>query len=132
MSTILQKISGVTLAGIVGMYIGILDVSAQLRNTLVNTLVNTGQKANIQTDRSIGQVAGSVIQVFLSLLGVVFAVIIVYGGFKWMAAEGEEKKIAEARGLMFQGVIGLAITLGAYTIATFFVDTLQDAAGFKK
>lgn len=129
--SITRKIFGVVIGGVVSIHVGALEVSAQLRNTLINTLVNTGERASIQTERSIGQVVGGVIQVFLGLLGVAFAVIIVYGGFKWMAAEGEEKKIAEARGLMYQGIIGLAIVLGAYTIATFFVTALQEAAGFK-
>ncbi len=60
-----------------------------------------------------------IIRVLLSLLGVIFLVIILYGGFKWMTAGGNEEQVAAAKKLIINGSIGLAIIICAYAIALF-------------
>ncbi len=101
--------------------------------TQINEVLNkTGGIAKIDTARSIGQVVGGVIQVALGLLGLIFLILLVYGGFKWMESKGDDKKVTEAQGLMFQAIIGIAITLSAFAITAFFTGALQDIAGFKK
>ena len=71
----------------------------------------------------------SVINVALGLLGVIAVVIILIGGFKWMTAGGNEDKVAEARKLIFAGIIGLAIILAAWAIAKFVITSLSQATG---
>ena len=73
---------------------------------------------------------GSIINVALSLLGIVALVIILVGGFEWMTAGGEEEKTTEARKRIFAGVIGLAIILSAYAIAKFVFIKLGEATDF--
>lgn len=68
-----------------------------------------------------------IISVALSLLGIVALVIILAGGFKWMTAGGSEDKVAEARKLIFSGIIGLAIILSSYAIAQFVLGQLSAA-----
>ena len=80
-------------------------------------------------NQSIESTIAQIINVALSLLGVVAVVIILAGGFKWMTAGGNEDKVAEARKLIFAGVIGLAIILSAFAIATFVLNNLADATG---
>ena len=72
---------------------------------------------------------GKIINVALSLLGVVAVVIVLLGGFKWMTAGGNEEKTTEARNLIFAGVIGLAIILSAWAIALFVLKSLATATG---
>ena len=69
----------------------------------------------------------SIINVALGLLGIISVVIILIGGFKWMTAGGNEEKVGEAKQLIFSGIIGLAIILSAYAIASFVVDRLASA-----
>lgn len=71
----------------------------------------------------------SVISVAMGLLGTIAVVIVLYGGFKWMTAGGEESKVEEAKNLIIQGVIGLAIILSAYAIANFILSTLLKGTG---
>ncbi len=71
----------------------------------------------------------SIIRVALTLLGIVALVIILAGGFKWMTAGGSEDKVAEARKLIFSGVIGLAIILSSFAIAQFVLGQLSAATG---
>lgn len=64
--------------------------------------------------------AARIIKVALSILGTVFLVLVLYAGFLWMTAGGEDGKIETAKKLLSDAVIGLAIILSAYAI-TFFV-----------
>lgn len=72
---------------------------------------------------------GKLINVALSLLGVIAVVIILAGGFKWMTAGGNDDKVAEARKMIFSGIIGLAIILSSWAIALFVLNRLRDATG---
>ncbi|MFH1193692.1 MAG: hypothetical protein V1661_01715 [bacterium] len=69
----------------------------------------------------------SIINVAMGLLGMVVVVLILAGGFMWMTAAGSEEKITKAKGLIFGGVIGLAIILSAYAVAQFVVSSLLKA-----
>ena len=66
-----------------------------------------------------------VIQLILSLLGVVFLLLIVYAGFQWMTSRGESGVVKKAKDLLTEAVIGLIIILSANTIAFFVIRALQ-------
>ena len=68
-----------------------------------------------------------IINVTLSLLGIVAVVIILWGGFRWMTAGGNEESVSEARKIIFSGIIGLAIILSAYAVARFVLEQLYQA-----
>ncbi len=70
---------------------------------------------------------GSLIRVALGFLGVVAVVIILLGGFKWMTAGGNDEKVGEAKRLIVAGIIGLAIILSAYAIASFVISSIVGA-----
>jgi len=81
-------------------------------------------------ESDIRQTVGQIINVALSLLGIVALVIILAGGFKWMTAGGNEEKVMEARKMIFSGIIGLAIILSGFAIARFVLNQLASATGF--
>lgn len=68
-----------------------------------------------------------IIRVAMGLLGIVAVVIILIGGFTWMTAGGNEEKVGEAKKWIFAGIIGLAIILSAYAIASFVINNLVNA-----
>ena len=70
-----------------------------------------------------------IINVALSLLGIVAVVIILIGGFKWMTSGGDETKVGDARKFIFAGVIGLAIIMSSWALATFVLNKLGTATG---
>ncbi len=80
-------------------------------------------------NESLIKTATRIINVALGLLGVIAVVIILIGGFKWMTAGGNEDKVAEARKMIFAGIIGLAIILSAWAIAKFVIQSLSQATG---
>ncbi len=77
---------------------------------------------------SIDPLIASVIQSLLSLLGVIFLVLMVYGGYLWMTAAGNEEKVTKAKNLMTAAIIGLIIVVGSYAISVFVVGKMQEAA----
>jgi len=66
--------------------------------------------------RGIKGVIGLVIKGLLSLLGMVFLILVIWGGFKWMTSQGNADKIKEAKGLIVNAAIGLAIVVTSYVI----------------
>lgn len=77
--------------------------------------------------RDVRQTVAQIINVALGLLGIVAVVIILVGGFEWMTAGGNEEKTGEAKARITAGIIGLAIILSAYAIATFVIRSLTQA-----
>ncbi len=73
----------------------------------------------------------SIIRVAMGLLGIVAVVIILVGGFKWMTAGGNEDQVGEAKKWIFSGIIGLAIILSAYALASFVITQLSAATGIQ-
>ena len=74
--------------------------------------------------REVRDVAVSVIQTLLGILGILALIIVLIGGFKWMTAGGNEEKTEEAKKLLGAGVIGLVIILSSWAIATYVINTL--------
>ncbi|MBI4253170.1 hypothetical protein HY623_03280 [Candidatus Uhrbacteria bacterium] len=101
-------------------------VVAQGAITSANTGLNeTARNAGYQTTNvSIPQFVGTVINAALGIIGVIFLVLIVYGGMLWMLSEGDETKIGSARGLIFHSIIGLILVLSAYAITSFVVGSI--------
>lgn len=77
--------------------------------------------------RDVRSTISSIIRVAMGLLGIVAVVIILIGGFTWMTAGGNEEKVGEAKKWIFSGVIGLAIILSAYALASFVINQLVNA-----
>jgi len=85
--------------------------------------VNFGENIGLAR-RDPREVVALIIRVFMGFLGTIAVVIILFGGFKWMTAGGNEEKVGEAKKLLASGVIGLIIILMAYAIATFVLTRL--------
>lgn len=72
-------------------------------------------------------IIAKIIRIFLGLLGIIAVAIIVYGGFIWMTAAGEPKKVDRAKDILKAGVIGLIIILAAFAITQFIFNSLFEA-----
>ena len=92
----------------------------------------TAIKGQIQTGSGLGTadpraMAAKVINIMLGFLGIIAVVIILFGGFKWMTAAGNDDKVGEAKKLLGAGVIGLVIVLMSYGLAQFVINSLVTA-----
>lgn len=88
---------------------------------LQGTAENAGLAKSRATPTLLPTLIGNYIQIFLSLLGVIFLILIVYGGFKWMKARGKADEIEKAKDVIIDAVIGLVIIVAAYTITSFVI-----------
>ncbi len=72
-------------------------------------------------------VVARIIRVALGLLGIIALVLIIYAGFLWMTAAGNEQQIDDAKKFLINTAIGLAIILSAYAIVSFIISQLTGA-----
>ena len=68
-----------------------------------------------------------IVQALLGFLGIIFLILVIYAGFTWMTAGGNEEKIGTAKKLLTNAAIGLAIILCAYAITLFIFNVLIKA-----
>ncbi len=78
----------------------------------------------IGAQNSVEATIGKVIQVFLSVIGIIFLILMVFAGYKWMTAHGEESKVTEAKDTIRTSIIGLIIVIGAYALSYFIIKSL--------
>lgn len=71
------------------------------------------------------------INVFLGILGTIFIVYVVYAGYLWMTAGGEEEKTTEAKTHIRNAVIGLVIILAALGINLLVITYLIRATTYQ-
>ena len=81
------------------------------------------------TTTKLPTVIGRIVKIVISFLGLLAAVIIIIGGFQWMTSGGNEEKIAGAKKLMINGLIGMVLVILAYAIASFVISSLSKVTG---
>lgn len=75
-----------------------------------------------------GYLVAKIIQVVLSLLAIIFLIMMIISGFRWMTANGNDEVVKKATSSIKTSIIGLVVILGAYAI-TYFVFTYLPFAG---
>ncbi|MBI4433439.1 hypothetical protein HY632_01580 [Candidatus Uhrbacteria bacterium] len=106
--------------------LGFPSTAEAAQNPFVNASSQVGETNLVSGvgGRSLEQMVGSFIKGALSIAGVFFFGYMVWAGYLWMTAHGEKDKIEEAKKMISNAVIGLAITLSAYAITAFVVSRL--------
>jgi len=69
----------------------------------------------------------TIIQTILSIIGIIFLLLTVYGGILWMTAEGEEERVKKAQKIIRSAITGLIVVVSAYAISFFIVSALGSA-----
>lgn len=87
---------------------------------LDQTASNAGYEKKDITDFT-----GSALGIILSSIGILFLLLMLYGGFMWMTAQGNMDQVSRARKLIIAGVIGLIIIVMAFAVTAFLGDTLS-------
>ena len=66
---------------------------------------------------------GKVVKQIMPLVGSLFFVMFVYGGFLWFIAGGDTKRVDKSKKTLTYAVLGLAIIMGAYAILDIVLKT---------
>ena len=102
---------------------------AQLSDAKTDLETVGGAIGTDATSNSLPELIGNIIAVLLSVLGIIFVVLVVYAGFLYLTAAGEDDKVKTAKKLLSQSIIGLIIIVAAYAIANFVIEALTEVAG---
>ncbi|MFA6525858.1 MAG: VWA domain-containing protein [Candidatus Buchananbacteria bacterium] len=80
-------------------------------------------------EATLAQIIIRLIQFFLTVLGFIALVIMLYAGFTWMTAAGDPAKVDKAKKMIQQVVIGLIIIFSAFAITAFIYDRFGPPVG---
>lgn len=69
---------------------------------------------------------GDIVNWILGFMGVILAIMVIYGGIRWMTAAGNAEQIDKAKNTIINGIIGLVIVFLAYSIARFVLQGLEE------
>ena len=91
------------------------------QGSLGDASANLGKAANTAgtTEGSVTTIVGTAINAALTLVGIIFLVLMVYGGFLWMTARGSSEQIDQAKQIIVGALIGLVVVMSAYAITVF-------------
>jgi len=78
----------------------------------------------------LAQTLGRIINIFLSILGVLFLIYTVYAGYLYLISSGNEEKVDKAKSILRGSIIGLIIVLAAYAITRFVIYGVGQATGY--
>ena len=107
---------------------------AAIIDDTISNLKNIGGRPDILINVSddpgagIAGIAGAIIYVVLSVLGIIFLALTVYGGWLWMTAAGNQERVSKAKDLLRDAVIGIAIVFTAFAITRFVIDGILSAS----
>ena len=66
-----------------------------------------------------------IIRILLSFVGIGLTGLLVYAGFQYMTAAGDDGKIDESKATIRNAVIGLIIIMSSWTLSTFIINRLR-------
>jgi hypothetical protein len=69
----------------------------------------------------------NIIQVVLGFLGVLCILLMIYAGFTWMTAAGDEKKVEKAQQTLVAAAIGTLIILAAFAVTLFVTKAIVNS-----
>jgi hypothetical protein len=101
-----------------------MDVLAKktIGDATSNFQITAGQTGIAQTD--VTTIVGGIIKTILGLSGLIFFMLVFYGGFLWMTARGNNEQIEKAKNTLITSVIGLVIMVMSYAITVFITERL--------
>lgn len=77
-----------------------------------------GSKAKVP-EGSLEKRVATILNAFLSILGIAFLILTSYGGLIWINARGDEAQAEKARNIITRAVFGLIIIAAAYALTAF-------------
>lgn len=102
--------------------------ASQAVGSLENATGNLGQagsRAGTDTTTNLSEIIGNVINVALSLIGLIFLILMVYAGLLWMTARGEDEQVNKSKKIITASIIGLVIVISAYAITYLVTSRFQ-------
>lgn len=86
-------------------------------NPLLNGVADgAGFNTEVNPDTIFTETLGTVVFTIVSFLGILFIILIIYGGYTWMMARGNDSDVDKAKRIIKDAVIGLVVLTASYSI----------------
>lgn len=73
----------------------------------------------------IAEFIGLLLNYLLGFLGVIFLLLTIYAGFKWMFARGNEEEVQKAQRIMIHSAQGIIIVIIAFAVVNFVATVIS-------
>ena len=87
-------------------------------------LTAVGDKTALASRWTVGSIAIGLIKQALGLLGIILAILVIYSGYLWMTAQGNEEQVTKAKKMITNAVIGMILAFSAYAITDFVIKAI--------
>ena len=86
-------------------------------NPLLNGVADgAGFNTDVNPDTVFTETLGTVVFTIVSFLGILFIILIIYGGYVWMMAKGNDNDVDKAKKIIRDAIIGLVVLTASYSI----------------
>lgn len=94
-------------------------------DNIVTSVDTIGGEAGYSTAVTIPIIVGKIISILLGLLGLVFLILVVYAGFLYLTAQGEDAQVKKAKAILTKAAIGMMLVLSSYAITNVVVELID-------
>jgi len=99
----------------------------QIINGQLQDIKQIGLPGKDKTEKDITDLVFNIIRMVLGFLALIFLVLTLVAGFRWMTSAGNEESITKAKKMMASALIGIVIIFLSYAITSFvFMVLLTD------
>jgi hypothetical protein len=109
------------------------EVGPGAQGTYQNSINNMATFANDadlnQGNANLEEKIISYISIILSFIGLIFLVLIIIAGVKWMTSGGNDNVVNKAKATLKSSIIGLLIVLGAWVISNGIIQIIVNGNG---
>jgi hypothetical protein len=107
--------------------LSLLLCSPALAGGLTSSVNKTAAQAGLNQNSDLFSIMSLIISGLLTLIGLLFVGLLLYGGYTWMTALGAEEKVKKAKNTITRSAIGLLIIILAYVIANYIFSILNQS-----
>lgn len=95
---------------------------------VADTIVDPIPGGNLPS-KPLPEVVGSIVNIILSITGIILFILFFYGGFLILTAAGDDEKVGQGKKIIIQAVIGLLVVLVSYAASQYVINKLLGATG---
>lgn len=82
-------------------------------------LSETARQTSYKTSETPTAIATKAINAVLAVVYIIFFVLVLYAGIRWMTAQGNEENVTKAKNILEAAIIGVVLISAAYAITSF-------------
>lgn len=117
-------ILGFLIIFVIGQSVVAKTIEEGLNETASTANLITGDQGEQSGQELVQSKIGEIIKAVLSMIGIIFFILVMYGGLQWMLAGGDKEKVATGRNYIIYSALGLGLIALSYGIANYLINLL--------